>query len=101
MDDLLNRWKSLSLSEKEGPGLALKSNQAITEVSMVARFLKKRPLNLEAITHTFNPLWRTKTGFRMKFIGDHLILFSFDSKDDVDRILAAAPWSFDKHIMVV
>ena len=37
----------------------------------------------------------------MKFIGDHLILFSFDYKEDVDRILAAEPWSFDKHIMVV
>ena len=37
----------------------------------------------------------------MKFIGNHLILFSFDSKEDVNRILAAEPWSFDKHIMVV
>ena len=37
----------------------------------------------------------------MKFIGDHLILFSFDSKEDVDRILAVEPWSFDKHITVV
>ena len=101
MEDLSNRWKSLSLSEKEGSGLALKSDQATTEVSLVARFLTKRPLNLDAIAQTFNPLWRTKTGFRMKFIGDHLILFSFDSEEDVNRILAAAPWSFDKHIMVV
>ena len=37
----------------------------------------------------------------MKFIGDHLILFSFDSKEDVDKILAAEPWSFDKHIIVI
>ncbi|KAL0013547.1 hypothetical protein SO802_000616 [Lithocarpus litseifolius] len=101
MEDLSKRWKSLSLFEKEGPGLALKSNQASTEFSMVARFLTKRPINLEAIANTFNPLWRTKSGFRLKFIGDHLVLFSFDSKEDVDRILAAEPWSFDKHIMVV
>ena len=101
MDDLSNRWKSLSLSEKEGPGLALKPDQATTEFSMVAWFLTKRLINLDAIANTFNPLWRTKTGFRMKFIGDHLILFSFDSKEDVDRILAVEPWSFDKHIMVV
>ena len=37
----------------------------------------------------------------MKFIGDHLILFSFDSKEEVDRILVAEPWSFDKCIMVL
>ena len=30
-----------------------------------------------------------------------MILFSFDYKEDVDRILATEPWSFDKHIMVV
>ena len=37
----------------------------------------------------------------MKYIGDHLVLFSFDSKEDVDRIIAAEPWSFDKHLIVV
>ena len=101
MEDLSKQWKSLSLSDKEGQGLTLNSDQATKEFSMVARFLTKRPINLDAIANTFNPLWRTKSGFRMKFIGNHLILFSFDYKEDVDRILAAEPWSFDKHIMVV
>ena len=101
MDDLSHRWKSLSLSEKEFSGLVLKSDQATTESSMVARFLTKRPINLDSIANTFNPLWRPKTGFRMKFIGDHLIPFSFNAKEDVDKILAAEPWCFDKHIMVL
>ena len=101
MEDLSNRWKSLTLFEKEGSGLALKSDQATSEFSLVARFLTKRPINLDAIANTFNPLWRTKTGFRMKYIGDYLVLFSFDYKEDVDRIVAAEPWSFDKNLMVV
>ena len=37
----------------------------------------------------------------MKFISDHLIFFSFDSKEDANKILTAAPWSFDKCIMVL
>lgn len=101
MDDLSTHWKSLSLLEKEFSGLALKSDQATTEFSMMARFLTKRHINLESIANTFNPLWRSKLGFRMKFIRDHLILFSFNSKEEVDRILATKPWSFDKHIMVL
>ena len=68
---------------------------------MVARFLTRCPINLDVIANMFNPFWRSKTGFRMKFIGDHLILFSFDSKEEVDKILAAKPWSFDKCIMVL
>lgn len=91
MDNLSNRWKSLSLSEKEGTGLALKPNQATSEFSMVARFLTRQPINLDAIVNTLNPLWRSKTGFQMKFVSDHLIRFSFDSKEEVDKILAAEP----------
>ena len=73
--------------------------QAIPKFSIVARFLTRHPINIDAIANTFNPLWRPKIGFRMKFIGDHLILFSFDSKEDVNKILATAPWSFNKCIM--
>ena len=101
MEDLTKHWSSLSLSEIEGPGLCLRSDQATDEFGIVARFLTKRPLNTEAIAKTFNPLWRSKTGFRVKNIGDHIVLFSFDNKSDVDRILSAEPWSFDKHIMVL
>ena len=101
MDDLTKHWSSLSLSELEGQGLHLRSDQAFTEHGIVARFLTKRPFNIEAIANTFTPLWRTKSGFKIKIIGDHLILFSFDSKHDVERILSAEPWSFDKHIMVL
>ena len=40
-------------------------------------------------------------GFKVKNIGDHVILFSFDNNTDVDRILSSEPWSFDKHLMVL
>ena len=48
-----------------------------------------------------HPLWRSKSGFKVKNIGDHVVLFSFDNKFDVDHILSAEPWSFEKHIMVL
>ena len=101
MEDLTKHWSSLSLSEIEGPGLCLRSDQATDEFGILARFLTKRPLNIEAIANTFNPLWRSKSGFKVKNIGDHVVLFSFDNKFDVDRILSAEPWSFDKHIMIL
>nr|XP_023897161.1 uncharacterized protein LOC112009046 [Quercus suber] len=101
MEDLTKHWKSLSLSEKEGPGLFLKKEQAISEHAIAARFLTRRPLNIDAIAKTFTPLWRSKSGFRAKLIEDHVVLFSFDNKADVDRILSSEPWSFDKHGMVL
>ena len=55
MEDLTKHWSSLSLSDREGPGLCLKSEQAITEYGIVARFLTKCPLNIDAIATTFTP----------------------------------------------
>ncbi|KAL0011141.1 hypothetical protein SO802_006249 [Lithocarpus litseifolius] len=101
MEEITKHWSMLSLSEKEGSGLHLRKEQAIAEYAIAARFLTKRPLNIEAIANTFTPLWRAKSGFKIKNLGNHLILFSFDNLGDVDRILKSEPWCFDKHLMVL
>lgn len=101
IEDLTKHWSSLSLSEREGSGLRLRSYQAITDHGVVARFLTKRPINIDAIANTFTPLWRSKLGFKVKSISDHVVLFSFDNKAKVDCVLSVQPWSFDKHIMVL
>ena len=88
MDDLTKHWSSLSLSDREGSSLKLKKEQAVNEYIIAARFLTKRPLNIDAIARTFSPLWRSKAGFNIKNNGDHVILFSFDSELEVDRILS-------------
>lgn len=55
MEELTKHWRSLSLSEKEGSSLRLKSDQAITEHGIGVIFLTKRPLNIDAIANTFTP----------------------------------------------
>ena len=56
---------------------------------------------MEIIAKTFTPLWRARNGFKIQSFGDHKILFTFDNKEDVDRILEGEPWSFDKHLVVM
>ena len=55
--------------------------------SIVAKFLTKRAINMEVIVKTFNLLWRARNGFKIQSFGDHKILFTFDNREDVDRIL--------------
>lgn len=34
-------------------------------------------------------------------MGNHIVLFTFDNKQEVDSILSNEPWSLDKHLMVL
>ena len=101
MDELTTKWNGLSLSQREGPKFQMRLDLATTEYIIAAKFLTKRALNMDAIAATFRPLWRSKNGFRLKNLGNHIILFIFDSKTDVENILANEPWSYDKNLMVL
>ena len=84
-----------------GSCLCWSSEDSTVEFSIAAKFLTKRALSVEVLARTFTPLWRVRNGFKIQNIGNHRILFTFDNKDDVDRILLSEPWSFDKHLGVM
>ena len=58
-------------------------------------------MNIDAITKSFIPLWCSKNGFKVRHLGDHRVLFVFDNKMEVDRVLQSEPWTFDKHLVVM
>ena len=101
MEDLAKSWKRLTLSEREGPGCNLTTEHSTTEHSIAAKFLTKRAINVDVIARTFTPLWRAKNGFKIQRFGEHKLLFTFDNKRDVERIIMSEPWSFDKHLIVM
>ena len=37
----------------------------------------------------------------MRRAGDHILLFMFDNREEEDKILSSAPWSFDKYLVVL
>lgn len=68
---------------------------------MAAKFLTKRTLNVEVVTITFSPLWRSVKGFEVWRITNHVLLFTFEKKEEVERIMSNSPWSFDKHLVIL
>ncbi|KAL0016646.1 hypothetical protein SO802_003715 [Lithocarpus litseifolius] len=101
MEDLAQSWKRLSLSDREGLGCCLTEDERVHQFSIAAKFTTKRAINVDSIVRTFNPLWRAKKGFKIQKIGDHEMLFSFETKEDVDSILSSEPWSFNKHLVIM
>ena len=101
MDKLTKHWNCLSLSEREGDDFNIKKDRCSQEFVIAALFLTKRALNMDAIARTFKPLWRADNGFTVSNEGSHRVLFIFDNKEVVDRILSSEPWSFDKSLIVL
>jgi len=101
MDELTIHCNGLSISDRERLTFDLKEDMAMLEFIIAGKFYTRRALNMEAIASTFKPLWRSKNGFKVKNMGNHTVLFTFDNKLEVDSILSNKPWSFDKHLMVL
>ena len=101
MDNLAQSWNRLTLFDREGPGCCLLDDEKVENFSIAAKFLTRRAINMEIIAKTFTPLWRARNGFKIQSFGDHKILFTFNNKEDVDRILEGELWSFDKHLVVM
>lgn len=89
------------MSEQEGGKFRLHKALELSEFIIAAKFLIKRALNIEAVARTFKQLWQSRNGFRIKDMGNHVVLFIFDNKVDTDKVFASEPWSFDRHLVVI
>ena len=99
MEELSVLWKKLSLSEEEENEYSGQTFESTRGKVLAAKFFTRRVLNMEAIARTFKMLWQTKGGFEVKDVGNHVVLFLFSDKLDVDRVLLGEPWSYDKHLV--
>uniref|UniRef100_A0A7N2LAB4 DUF4283 domain-containing protein n=1 Tax=Quercus lobata TaxID=97700 RepID=A0A7N2LAB4_QUELO len=102
MEDVLEDWKKLTLTEAEGAKVSIKKSKNLNtkEYVLATKFLTKRALNVEAIGRTFKPLWRSRGEFTIREAEDHVLLFVFEQENDAERVLASEPWVFDKHLVL-
>ena len=101
MEQLTMSWNNLSLSDKERFGFILPEDHRRGEFVIAVKLFTSRFLQIEAVASTFQQLWRTTNGFRVRNQGNNIVLFVFDNLADVDKILKSQPWSFDKHLIVM
>lgn len=80
----------LSLFE-EGLWFVLNNNLRTQEFIIVVKFLTKCVLNVDVVVRTFKSLWQSQNGFKAKNLGDHILLFIFDNKIEVDKVLLSEP----------
>nr|POF03740.1 aspartic proteinase cdr1 [Quercus suber] len=101
MEKLMGSWEKFSLSESEGNKFTIQEESRVRDFLLAAKFHTRRVLNMEAIAKTFKLLWRTRKGFEIRDMGDHMVLFRFPEATDIDRVLQGEPWMFDKHLVAL
>ena len=101
-EEVLNDCKKLSLTDIEGSKISLTKSKKPNskEYVLAVKFLMRRALNVEVIGKTFKPLQRSWNEFKVKEVGDHVLLFVFELETIAKRVLATKPWSFDKHVVL-
>ena len=92
-------WKKLSLTEEEENEYSGQTFESTRGTVLAAKVFTRCVLNMKAIARTFKMLWQTKGGFEVKDVGNHVVLFLFSDKLDVNRVLLGEPWSYDKHLV--
>lgn len=95
MEEITEGWSRLSLQGPEGDGFRLRSGMGSEEFVLAAKFFTKRVLNTDAIARNFSQLWCSRNGFKIKDLGNHIVLFIFDNKLDTDKGTHARDLLFD------
>ena len=101
MEEITAGWSRLSLSGTKGDSFQIGDEMGSNEFILVEKFYTKRVLNTEVIAQNFTQLWRSRNGFKIKDVGDHIVLFIFDNKHEAGCVVDSQPWSFDKHLVAI
>ena len=96
MEGLEGMWSRFSLSEEEEGGAEV-SKQTEKEIQ---RLVGRWVLNVEAVGHTFKPLWKLIEEVKICDLGDNILVFDFEDGLDLERVLTLEPWMYDKHMVV-
>ena len=77
MDDVTKKWEKLSLTDVEGKECALIDGVIEDSFALVAKFLAKWKINLEAVARTFRSVWKSDGDFEFRDLGNNKALIVF------------------------
>lgn len=100
MEEVLNDWKWSSLLEEENSKVTLDEENQAKEVILASKFMTRRALSIEAVGRTLKLLWKSRNGFQIRDVGNHVLLFVFDDESEAERVLATELWTYDNHLII-
>nr|XP_023870303.1 uncharacterized protein LOC111982915 [Quercus suber] len=101
MDEITNRCDGLKLSMKEEAEVEINVPLTEDDPVLIGKFCTKRRVNLESIARVLKLVRKTENSFEVSDLGENKVMFLFQKKDDMERVLLLSPWSFDKYLLIL
>ena len=101
MEEITERCAGLQLSSREDTEVIIHEPVPAEGLVLLGKFHTKRRVNLESVARVLKSVWKTETNFEVSDLGENKVMFLFQKKDDMDRVLFLCPCSFDKYLLVL
>ncbi|KAK7849188.1 hypothetical protein CFP56_003381 [Quercus suber] len=101
MEEITERYAGLKLSLREDAEVVIHEPVPEEGLVLIGKFCTKRRVNLESVARVLKSVWKTENNFEVSDLGENKVMFLFQTKDDMDRVLFLCPWSFDKYLLIL
>ncbi|XP_065617777.1 uncharacterized protein LOC136062543 [Quercus suber] len=101
MEEIIDRCAKLKLLLREDVEVAIQAPLTEEGLVLIGKFCTKRKINLESVARVLRSVWRAEHNFEVNDLGENKVMFLFQSKDDMERVLLLNPWSFDKYLLIL
>ncbi|CAB4271282.1 unnamed protein product [Prunus armeniaca] len=98
--------KILTLTAEEADPLVIEEEddvvaQDILERSLVAKIYSPKPVHKKSFKHRMLEIWDPVGEVNIKDLPGNHFLFTFERREDKQKVLKFAPWRFDKKLVVL
>ena len=101
MEELTDRCARLKLSMREDVDVAIHAPLIEDGLVLIGNFCTKCRINLESVVRVMRMVWRTEHDFEVNDLGKNKVMFLFQTKEDMEKVLLLSPWSFDKYLLIL
>ncbi|XP_058784267.1 uncharacterized protein LOC131659014 [Vicia villosa] len=101
----MDKWKAFTLSKEEEEGVVADEEEIIEDESiqrtLAGKLWTESSFNTRAFKTTMLNAWKLKHAVEVQDLSKNLFLFKFSSKRDMEYVLKAGAWSFDRSLLVL
>ncbi|KAK3221482.1 hypothetical protein Dsin_008507 [Dipteronia sinensis] len=105
-EEIAKQCASMTLKDTEGTvrrlndDLMLEGIQLLS-LNLVGKVLTTKMVNRDAFVRVLKKIWRVQNGVEIEAIRGNVFAFHFMNREDLRRIWASGPWTFDDAMIVL